>query len=384
MHYSFSSVYMAIITSNLVLILLVLCFRNKKIMASAGYRLLLLFLGCSFVRFLFPIEMPFSKNILMPESISAVVSWVPHTLFTVNGFRISIWTFLHIVWFVGFIIQLVRYIILCKKTDYNILSSSLDVSDTEPYKTVLDEVCQLNNKENCFQILEVAGIQTPMLYGISSPAILVPENWNISRQDLYLAFSHEILHHYNHDLVIIQLVNILAVIYWWNPFCRILVKQTGEILEMRVDYNITGTSRHTIIAYTNCLLAIEEQIDRTLPCPVSDSLSISFTKMNESELKDRFHMMTLDIGRIKYFIKIALAVLVFGLFISSYLYTFESHYISPEHEETTIDPLSSGDTFAIQKEDDTYDIFYGDIFVENVDSLDYYPGIPIYTEEKEQ
>lgn len=384
MHFSFSSVYMAIITSNLVLVLLVICFRSRKIMASAGYRLLLLFMGCTIFRFLFPIELTFSRNILLPKALSFAITWVRHPLFEISHYKFRLWPFLHLIWLVGFIIQLSRYIRRCKETHYKILACSLDVTNQEPYQSVVDALCKMKKKENCFRVYEVTGIQIPMLYGISSPVILVPENWDIPQQSLFLALSHEIAHHYNHDILIKHLVNILAAIYWWNPFCRTLIYQTSLILEMRVDHAIVGNSKQTIITYMNSLLTIMERIDETVPCPIPDALTISFSRMNQSELKHRFHMMTTDIGWKKYLIKIAMVILIFGIFIFSYMYTFEAHYISPSEEEYTIEP-SSADIYAIQNEDGSYDIFFGSLLIDHVESLEYYSeDIPIYTNEKEK
>lgn len=381
MHYSFSSVYMAIIASNVLLILLTLCFRNKKIMVNAGYKMLLVFVYCTLLRFLFPFELPFSRNVLLPESLSFVVSRVHLPLFIVSNFYFSIWILLLVIWTIGFFIQLAKHIKISKKFKYDILSSSLNITENEPYHSLVEQICKEKGKRNRFEIFEVTEIAVPMLYGVFSPKILIPAEWEVTSEYLYYVLTHEISHHFHHDLVIKNLVNLLAMVYWWNPFCHLLVRQTTIILEMRIDDKITQSDAQTTAEYLHCLIEIAEKAVASNQEIIPDTLTISFSD-NTKELTKRFVMLT-ESGKQKHHSwNIALAILMFGIYILSYLYIFEAHYISPEKEFTSIDLIESN-TYAIQNENGSYDIYYDNYFLETVDSLEYYLGIPIYTKEKE-
>lgn len=381
MQYSFSSVYMAIIASNVLLVLLTLSFRNKKIMVNAGHKILLFFVYCTLLRFLFPFELPISRNVLLPESVSFVVSWARHPLLKTSSFSFSIWTLMMIIWLIGFLIQLVKHLKSREVCNYNILSSALDFTDREPYHSLVEDICRKKGKRNCFEVLEVSGITVPMLYGVFSPKILIPTNWNVSQEHLRYALTHEIAHHFHHDLVTKNIINIFAMIYWWNPFSHLLVKQTDTILEMRVDDTITKSDRETITGYLYCLIEIAEQAAETNQKLIPDTLSVSLSD-NTSELTKRFEML-MGAGEKKHHSwNIALVVLTFVIYVLSYAYTFEAHYM-PDETLAEIIEQTDDNIHAIQNNDGTYDIYFGTLFVENVDSLEYYPGIPIYTEEKE-
>lgn len=350
-------------------------------MVNVGYKMLYIFMCCTLLRFLLPFELPFSKNVLFPESVSFMISRVQHTLFTVSTTKISTWTLLVIIWSIGFLIQLIKHLKLRRKCRYNILSSSLDVSQKEPYRFLVERICQERGKRNCFEILEVTGIHVPMLYGVFSPKILIPENWEISEEHLHYVFYHEISHHFNHDLVFKNIVNIFAMVYWWNPFCHLLIKQTDIILEMRIDNKITQCDFYTIAPYLNCLVSIAEQAIASKQALIPTTLSVSFSD-NAGALTKRFEMLMAAANKKHYTWNVILAILMFGIYVLSYMYTFEAHYMSPKVQNEVIE-LTEDNTYAIQKKDGTYDVYYGTVFVENVDSLEYYPDVPIYTEEKE-
>lgn len=381
MQYSFSSAYMAVLASNLLLIMLALCFKNRKTLVNTGYKLLLLFIYCTFLRFLLPFEMPFSCNILMPESLSFLISWVQHPLFIVATYEISIWSLLLAIWAIGFLVNLGIYFSLQEKTKYFILSSCLDMTEAEPYHSTLTQVCKERGKRNCFRVFEVSGITVPMLYGVFSPKILLPENYNISSHNLYFVLAHEVSHHYRRDLVIKNFVHLLCMIYWWNPFCYLLQKQTDIILEMRVDDMITNSDTNTISMYLKCLIEIAEKAHSVQQKSISGILTVSFVQ-DETDLTKRFEMLMHSGEKRKLSWNIALSILVFGIYILSYVFIFEAHYMSPEYKVDTIE-ITEDNTYAIANPDGTYDIYFNDLFIETTDSLDYYPEIEIYTQEKE-
>lgn len=60
------------------------------------------------------------------------------------------------------------------------------------------------------------------------------------------------------------------------------------------------------------------------------------------------------------------------LTLCSYIYIFEPWYISPEDLEGVFQ-LTSENSYAVQQDDGTYNIYYNDDYLENTDSLEYYP-----------
>lgn len=74
-----------------------------------------------------------------------------------------------------------------------------------------------------------------MVFGFRNPSILLPEEVGLDNQQLYFILYHEMMHHFNHDLYIQMIIELLSILYWWNPACRVLKKQIHILLEMRVD-----------------------------------------------------------------------------------------------------------------------------------------------------
>jgi len=382
MEYTFSTVYMAIIASNILLILLTCFFRNKKIMINAGYRLLAIFVVLTFIRFLLPFEMPFAKTLMLPEWISVVISRIQHPLLYIGNYELSLWAILQIIWGTGFLIKLVQYIRLQLQTRYYILTHMWDVSKTEPYQSILDKICAEKKHKNAFQVAEVAGLKMPLLYGIVKPHILLPKDYSISEEDLYYVLAHETSHHFHHDLITKFLVRFIDMIYWWNPFCRTLTRQTDIILEMRIDDVITDSDGHTIANYLRCLLQLTENVAEAGPISGAVSMPLlTLPKDKDSDMEKRFEMLAASNQKKRYSLNLILLALVLCLYLSSYTFVLEAYYATPENVEATFAPTEA-DFYAILKEDNTYDIYYGDIFLENTDSLEYHGEIQIYTEKE--
>ena len=75
---------------------------------------------------------------------------------------------------------------------------------------------------------------------------------------------------------------------------------------------------------------------------------------------------------------IALLTLIVGIYLGSYLVIFEAHYEFQPHMQNTIS--ADNDLYAIYNHNGTYDIYYGDIYIESVNTLEYFSSnITVYT-----
>lgn len=379
MQFSFSTLYMAIIASNVLLILLTFCFRSKKIMINAGYKLLSFFLICTLLRFLLPFELPFTKTVSLPEWISSLITWVRHPLFHIGEWKFRLWTLLLFIWFLGFGVKLVKYIRLQQQTRYTILSHSLNATDKEPFKHLIQQICTERKRKNVFQVFTVSGMDTPRLYGIFKPCILIPETLELSEKDWYYVLAHEASHHFHKDLLIKLLIRIVDMIYWWNPFCRILVRQTDTILEMRIDDKITTSDHETIKSYLSCLIQVREHAEALLT--LSANVTIPFFSADDDIIEKRFTMLTASSKHKNHAVNVALLLVVVSINLLSYAFILEAYYISPEDNESTMN-VTEDSFYAILRDDNTYDIYYNGFFLENTDSLEYHTGIQVYTEKE--
>lgn len=388
--YSFSSVLMAVITSSLLLIVISFCLFSEKIMVNAGYKLISLYLIFTFLRFLSPIELPFSRNKNLPLLLSQGISRISHKYVHISDLSLSPWDIFMIIWAIGSVVQFIRLIrsyLHCKRY---IIMHSTDITGMEPYHGVINKICLERRKHNVFRLLMLDDISTPMIYGIFTPYILIPSDLSLSSEDLYFTLCHEAAHHFHHDLLTKLGINILAIAYCWNPAIYLLQNRANLLLEMRIDDYLTQNNKDISRSYMRCLINIRIQAEKKLP--ISPNISLSLIKNSSTDLEKRFLMLCNANKPKRHIINIFLTLLTATIYMISYVYIFEAYsypeetYINESEEPEYFLPLDS--TYLIENADGTYDVYLDgpdmpDFYLETVDTLKYYDlGYPIYYLEK--
>lgn len=108
--------------------------------------------------------------------------------------------------------------------------------DTE-LNNILDEICTDKEKRN-IKIVQTAAVEVPCCIGIFEKRILIPDK-KYSREELHYIILHEYTHLDNKDILTIQLINILCIVFWWNPFVDILKGDMYQSIEIRCDQTVT-------------------------------------------------------------------------------------------------------------------------------------------------
>lgn len=379
MNYTFSTVLMTVLTSNLLIAVIVLCFRNRKIMLSIGYKLLIVFLVLTAIRFLVPVEMPFSRNIVFPERLSAVVAFVQHAFISFGIIKVSIWSMFGLVWLGGTVYHFRKF---CRrKSDYRhfVIRYGNSVNRQEPYRTMMAEIC--GKRRNPLWVVRAPYYSTPMQYGTFRPYIVLPDTLELSEEELYYVLRHEAAHYYHHDAFIKDVICIIRAVYWWNPLCKLLEEKTDILLEMRVDDKLIDGDPETREAYCRTLDHIRGKIQEDSSVP-GIGAAISMATAKGEDLKYREIMMQREKGR-KSILFVLLAGFVTAVYICSYCFIFEAYYTLEKDKEGR--NVAGDDGFyAIPREDGTYDIYmyYDDleVYVENTDTLEPYISIDIREE----
>lgn len=375
LHYSFSTVLMTVLTSNLLIIVVALCFQSKKVLCSTGYKLLAVMLAFILLRFIFPFELPFSRNILMPEALSRIVGSILHPFLIIGRVRISVWFLLECIWVCGTIYQLYRLIRSYLVFNRFISRYGRDVTAEEPYSSLLKRVC--DNRKNNFRVLLVSSLDTPRQSGCFHPCILIPEKLTLSEEDLYYTICHEAAHYRHHDFLIKLGINILVALYWWNPLCYILRKQADIILEMRVDDKLVKNDLSVRREYLATLIHISSHVatlqDQTTKAPFYPYTPTAL--QGSTDLSVRTHMMY---GKKKPSLPLfSLSVLLMlVLYIVSYCFIFEASYAAPNSIQDGCE-VSLKDMIAIPLEDGTYNIYWDNKFIEHTSTLEYHRGVVI-------
>lgn len=378
LNYSFSTVLMTVLASNLLIIVISFCFRDQEVMLSIGYKLVSLFLVLTALRCIVPFELPFAKNIYFPEWLSAIIALLRHSFFSFGFIHISIWFLIGCVWAVGTIYHLYRIVAEKKVTEHYIARYSHNITDSEPYKSIMIQVekSQRLIHECPLWIYRVFYSGTPMQVGTIYPSILIPYDMELPEEKLEFVLRHEAAHFYRHDTLTKDVISIICAIYWWNPLCRRLKKQVDLISEMHVDHHIIKGDAEMRRMYCEVLDDIAAQCSKNPDLPSLQAAPAEGDHENR-DLEYRYKMMFRQRkGNLP--LAILLTILVLFIYIGSYRYTFEAHYMLPQHSPSVESVGSLGDDiYAVPLEDGTYDIYIYGVFIENADTLDQYRGIQI-------
>ncbi len=379
---------MSVITTNIFLILLALCLINTKLLVRAGYKLLALFVCFAALRFVFPVELPFTVTLPLPLSLSKIITRGHLALFTFHGQPVSFWTLFLMVWGVGTVLGLLLYGISVCRANYLITLYGKELTGQTPCQDILNRVCEARNKPNPFRIIEMPGLDSPVLFGILCPRILLPVNFKASEKDLYYILRHEASHHFHHDLLLKGIVKVITLVYWWDPFCILLNRQTDIILEMRADDTLTLTDIESTHDYMQCLMhAATGAANQTF---LPKGLTIALLPREKSDIMKRFALLSSNQEQRSPLLNISLCLASSSICLLSYAFileaccemeTFEDIRPAQSLEQSNIISPLSGNSYLIDNGDGTFDLYCDDRYLETIDSLEYYPAdIPIYNE----
>lgn len=381
MHFSFSSVLMTLFASNLLLIPISLFFRNEKLLAEIGYKVMTVFCIVTLVRLLFPCELPFTKTVILPTLVSDAISLLRHEHEFVPGLQVSIVTFLCVGWFAISIFFMISYVWRQIKLRALVLRNGRDVTGEDPYAAILRALCSEKERRH-LRLRLFPFTDTPMIMGLRKPIILLPQNMAPTDKDLLFALRHELYHYRHHDLWLKFLVGCVSAFYWWNPFCHILSRQVDALQEMQVDASIVADGDGAATGY---MAAIMYYLKNSKGGDDYLSLSEESTFDGKSILKHRIHMMQSPQTKPNYLVSVALLLLVFGMYIGSYLIIFENYSYIPEITESESYIVSGcADYYAVPNADGTYTVYlFNGRYTEIVDSLEYYPDIVVFSSKEE-
>lgn len=353
--FSLSSTLMTVLFSNALIIFLYFIFRNTDFMMELGYRLLAFFLVITFLRVMLPLEMPFSTNLNLSQSVShVIIETFVEPLWTGTQFHPSVWNLFLIVWGIGSCIGFVRLIYVYYSFWKRIVVLGTDVTHDPTYRSCIEQLCEEYHKRNRFHIVRMPVISTPMIYGLGKPYILLPMNLDLNENQLYYVLSHEAAHYFHHDLWIKFVSQLICVLYWWNPFTRLLRNQINDILELRIDSHIVNSPRAESKAeYLDCLLYIAKSGARSGKMEATISLSSG----NDSLLVRRFKMIIENsASKINRRRQVLFSAIIAATYLFSVLFIFEVKYIAPEDETGTFE-LTEENAYLIVNPNGGYDLY---------------------------
>lgn len=364
------SVLMAVLTSNLLIVILTLIFFNETILYKFGLPILGIFCTLAFIRMALPFELTgITINIKFPATISKILTYLQHPRIPFFKHIYSLWELCIFIWIVVFIALLAQYVISIRKTYKFIRNYGTDITDD--YIQLIDKICTKEKLKKIISIVSIPLFPVPSVFRHGfNYYIVIPKNLVLNEEERELIFRHELSHIVHHDLTFKFLVELLCMFYWWNPFCSKLKKQSNLLFELHVDSSITAEGSKKIQQYLACLTKVKQySIDNK--SNISLSSAISLLPKQSSVLYKRFYFLTENNkAKSKYLARLVL-IPVCILYLASFVFIFEAYYRRPENNDGEL--LTSTNMYIVKNNENTYDIYFNGLYAETVNSLDNYP-----------
>lgn len=249
-----SSLISVMFFCSLLIVIISFYLHDVDRMIQMGIGSVFVLIGLVVIRLVFPFEFTFS-NAYASRYFMPIILSVLHT--PVISALNKTFTILHIgffAWVVGIIITAASTIRV--RLYFGQVVKQLPILYDSKINKILHTITKEYKKPVSFQVVYSSLISTPVLYGYSCPKIIVP-TVDLTYEEWYFILKHEISHYYNQDLQIKMIVQLLKIVYWWNPFVYLLNTEIDKMLEFRADSVVTkNLCEEEKTKYLDCLLKV--------------------------------------------------------------------------------------------------------------------------------
>jgi len=373
MFFSLSSLLSVVFLCSLLIVFIWFYLRDIDRMIQIGIKSIFIIIGFIIMRLIFPFEFTFSKSFesryFMPN-----IKGVLHTQLILSN---KTFTLLHIglfIWIIGIIITAASTIKV--RLYYGQVVKKLPIVYDLKINKILHSITKEYKKTVSFQVVYLNSISTPILYGYRCPKIFVP-TLDLTYEEWYFILKHEISHYYNRDLLIKLIVQLLKIIYWWNPFVYLLNTEIDKMFEFRADTEVTkNLSEDEKTKYLDCLL----KVAKGLSIERHNYYSVTFESGKTSVLTQRFHLILGNYkhSKNKYLSYFLLVIPLILLLYFSFIAVFEPYSISLDHAANTIE-LTEDTSYLVLNSNGGYDVYINNSFFATAHEIkDSYSNLKIY------
>lgn len=283
------SVIMTVLWSSLLIVFFSILQRNHRFLDICSVSgTILLYLFC-IIRMFIPIEFSWVTIINSNQIFNALHKFFYTTVPLPGHNGVEVRHLLISIWIAVSIILLIQLVFNYFRLNRDI--ANLSCTKDEKLDEILREIGQKEKKQLKVEVVKSQGVNTPFGVGIIRKKILIPDREYNSR-DLFYILKHEYIHHKNRDLFVQLLVNILCVIYWWNPFTYLLRRDIEHSFEMRCDQMVVrGMNDERIADYLETLLKVFRLKKKSYKGEKHVTGALGIIRSNRDDLRSRFQTL---------------------------------------------------------------------------------------------
>lgn len=221
----YSLIWTFLISCPMLLLIFILRRRSDYLTKYGVTFISILYIFCT-VRMLFPIEFPSHQKVICDPYLYS---------FLMNLYAKSedihkkiVMAVILTIWIIGIIIAVVH-----KMREWNKVKGYL-IKGTSKGDGVAEKILREIDSECPIKIEYNLAIAEPFIKGLRHPVIYLPEK-ECNEKELEFILMHEYLHWKRKDLWKKFIINIIGMIFWWNPLAYLLCKDLDQIIELNCD-----------------------------------------------------------------------------------------------------------------------------------------------------
>lgn len=337
---SFFSFLMAVLWSSFFFCILALLQKDIRFIRHFGITaVFVIYLGC-ILRFLLPLEFPFTK--VIPDSVvyAAFYGFFCLNKYSIGSFQISIMEVLTYISILVAVILAVRF--FCQYFPFlRMVSSPEEMSDAQERQLsrVLDGLSSCRQYRHAISVSYSSQVAVPAGIGLRQRSILLPR-LEYTDAELHYILLHEYTHFSNGDLYVKMAVALLCIVFWWNPFVYLLRRNLDEVLEIKCDLCATAFMSNVEKAdYLSVIIASLERAPDVVS-PVNTLPNARLIDVRKKKLLKKRFALTASSDRRKDSLaanasRVFCIVLAAVTFIVSYSFILLPKYSAPSEDIVT-------------------------------------------------
>lgn len=350
----YSLIWTFLISCPMLLLIFILRRRSDYLTKYGVTFISILYIFCT-VRMLFPIEFPSHQKVICDSYLYS---------FLMNLYAKSedihkkiVMAVILTIWIIGIIIAVVH-----KMREWNKVKGYL-IKGTSKGDGVAEKILREIDSECPIKIEYNLAIAEPFIKGLRHPVIYLPEK-ECNEKELEFILMHEYLHWKRKDLWKKFIINIIGMIFWWNPLAYLLCKDLDQIIELNCDNAMSKKySEMDTLYYLDTLTYMAGGRRANFDKVSSDTLGF-VKKLEVRPLKQRFHyvMFKKDDKRTQRKMNLLILGVSVVWFMASYYFILQPKYNIPQvdvHQGDTPFVADDENSYLEEQKDGTYIFYYG-------------------------